>query len=217
MNKLNLHSPSLTHPSEAETDTAIRWLNLETSRRLLVLIPANSNCASVTRRIWELANATGSAVQLLGLCKDADQEPALRRELVTLSALIQDAKISVETKFEIGTNWVDVVKRNYQVGDMIVCMANQRTGIQRKPLSQILEAKFRAPVYILSELYPLQPKSNWFSQAIVWSGFLAIIIGFFILQGKVTQLSKDGFQTVLLIFLLIPEFGLIWVWNNLFS
>ena len=217
MSKLNLHTPTVTPTFEVESKSSIRWLNLEKLRRLVVLIPANTDFTMLSRRIWELANSTNSSIQLLSLCKDGSQEPRIRRELVTLSALIQDAKVSVETKVEIGTSWIDAVKRNYEDGDMIVCIAEQTTGIRRQPLSQILASNLKAPVYILSRLYPQESESNVRSQITAWLGFFAIMIGFFIVQAKVIQTSSDWGQTVVLILLLIPEFGLMWVWSNLFS
>jgi len=33
---------------------------------------------------------------------------------------------------------------------------------------------------------------------------------------KITQLSKDWFQNALLIFSIILEFSLIWIWDSLF-
>jgi hypothetical protein len=110
---------------------------------------------------------------------------------------------------------VDVVKRNYQLGDLVVCFSEQRAGLLHKPLSQILQSNLKIPVYILSGLY--RQKSDWLSQVIVWSGFIGIIIGFYLLQVKIVQLPKDGFQNILLILSVIPELSLIWVWNNLFS
>src|SRR6266498_2457430 len=217
MNKLNVNFPSLLHPVIAVSDALIQWFELEEARRLIILIPADVDCASVTRRLWELANATGSTVQLLGLCKDPSQEPALRRELITVSALIQDAKVSVEIKVEIGTDWVNAVKRNYQKGDMIVCIAEQSIGIRRQPLSQILESRMQVPVYILSKIQPPKPQAHALARVTAWSGFLGIMVGFFLLQVKIVQVSKDGFQTLMLLLLLIPEFWFIKIWNSLFS
>ena len=217
MNKINFPLPSLTHPPQPASDVAIGWPNMETARRLIVLISADVDSSSVTPRIWELANATGSTVQLLGLARDASQQPSLCRELITMSALIRDAKVCVETKVEIGADWVEAVRRNYQMGDMIVCMAGQRTGIRRRPLSQMLHSNLKVPVYILSELPQSLPKSSGLSQVVTWSGFIAIILAFFLLQVKVAQLPQDGYQTVLFILLLIPEFWLIWIWNSLFG
>ena len=189
--------------------------------RLIVLVPdADLDYAAATRRVWELANELGAHIQFIGLCKDVAKEPSLHRQLITmsaLSALVGGDEVSTEAKVEIGTNWVDVVKRNSQTGDMIVCFEEQRAGLLHRPLSQILEASLNFPVYILSGLYPQKSKSNWLSQVIVWSGFIGIIICFGILQVKIVQLPKDWFQNVLFILSIIPEFWLILVWNNLFS
>src|SRR5215208_727697 len=217
MNKLNVHAPSFSNLPTVESDTSIPAVNLEQFRRLIILIPPNSDCTSVTRRICKLAGETDSDIQLLGLCKDPNQEMALRRELVTVAALIRDAKVFVDMKVEVGTDWLNLVKRNYQDGDILVCLAEQPMGIRRRPLSQILESTLKAPIYILSETKLIQPQSGLLSQAIIWSGFIAIIAAFFILQVKLTQLPKDWFQTLLFVLLLIPEVGLIWVWNSLFA
>jgi len=217
MNKLNFPPPSLTQPSSVGSEAAIRLPDPEPSHRLMVLISADSDYSAATRRIWELANATNLTVQLLGLCRESSQEPTLRRSLVTMSALIRDAKVAVEIEVEIGTNWIEAVRRRYRTGDMVVCMADQQVGMGRRPLSQILESNLRVPVYVLSTLQPPQPRSTWLTQAIAWSGLFGIVLGFFLLEVKVTQLPRDWSQTALLILLLIPEFWLIWVWNNLFG
>ncbi len=134
-----------------------------------------------------------------------------------MAALMQDASLLVEIRIEIGTRWVEAVKRHYRLGDLIVCMAGQRLGHWRQPLSQFLESNVDAPVYILSGTQISRQPANGWRKAISWSGFLGIIVGFFVLQVRVAQLPKDGLQTVLLIALLIPELWLICVWNSLFS
>lgn len=190
----------------------------EPVRRLIVLVPdMGSDYIPAIRRIWELASAQHAHVQFLSLCKDAAKEPSLHRQLITMSALVGDDKVSTEAKVEIGMSWVDVVKRNSQTGDMIVCFEEQRAGLLHRPLSQILETSLNFPVYVLSGLYPQKSKSNWLSQVMVWSGFIGIIICFGILQVKIVQLPKDWFQNILLIFSIVPEFWLILVWNNLFD
>ena len=211
MTGLDSTIPSLTYPTASQPD-------LEPARRLIVLIPdADSDYTAATRRICELAKVMGARVQLLGLCKDAAQEPGLRRALVTLCAMVQNSRVSAEAKVEFGTNWVNAIKSHYQAGDMIVCFAEQRAGLLHRPLSQILESNLDVPVYILSGPYPQKPKSDWLSQIIAWSGSIGILIGFFILQVKIVQLPKDWFQNILFILSIIPEFWLIWVWNKLFS
>jgi hypothetical protein len=204
-------SASLTYPIDSHTD-------LGTVRRLIVLVPADSDHDTATHRVWELANAAEARVQFLGLCKDAAQEPGLRRRLAAVASLLQDGKIAAEAKVEIGTNWVDIVKRNCQSGDVVVCSAEQRTGLLNRPLSQILQSSLDIPVYILSGQQPQTlRRSNWFSQIMGWAGSIGIIIVSAFLQIRITVLPPDWVQTTLLILSVIGEAWLIWGWNSLFS
>jgi hypothetical protein len=216
-NRFQVKSLPTATTSSSDASTPLS-MNLEAARRLIVLIPADSDYNAVTHRVWELANTTGTHIQLLSLCKDAAQEPSLRRGLVTMAALVQDGKISAEAKVEIGTNWVDAVKRNYQTGDMIVCFAEQRVGLLHRPLNQILHSNLNAPVYILSGLYPQNlSRSNWFSQLLAWIGSIGIIAGSSILQIRIISLPQDWAQTTLLIISVMVEIWLIGGWNSLFS
>lgn len=190
----------------------------ETARRLIVLIPTGVDYGPAAHRIWELANATGSSVQFLGLCSNMADEPGLRRELITISALVQDVRIATEVRIEIGTNWIRAIKSDSQPGDMIVCFAEQHAGLLRKQLSQVLQAKLNAPVCILSNLYAYDASQpNWLLQIMAWVGSLGIIAGFFLLQIRITSLPQDWAQTTLLCLSVIGEVWLIWVWNGLFS
>ena len=217
MNRLGVHAPSFTNLQTVESNISLQTLEVERSHRLIVLIPPDSDCSGITRRLCKLAVETNSDIDLLGVCKDPSQEPALRRELVTVAALIRDTEVYVDIKLDIESSWVEAVKNIYQDGDMIVCIAEQTVGLRRRPLSQVLESTLKAPIYILSDAKPAAGLSTLLSQVIAWSGFLGIIAGFFLLQVKITQLPKDWSQTLLFILLLIPELGLIWVWNSIFS
>lgn len=223
MNKLDLHPSSLTQPSNTQLDiSSLQEYPADTSpeqQRLLVLIPADSDYSAMTRQIWQLAKTTDSTnVQLLSLCRDILEEPALRRGLVTMRALIQEGGFSVETRVEIGTNWVDAIKRNHQKGDLVVCFAEQRAGLLQRPLSQILQSNLNVRVYILSGAGTQNaPQTSWFSQILAWTGSVGIIVGSFLLQARITLLPQDWAQTTLLIFSVVGEIWLIWVWNNLFS
>src|SRR5688572_2242300 len=173
----------------------------ESTHRLIVLIPdADLDHTAATRRVWQLANDLGADIQFIGLYKDVLRESSLRRQLVTMTALIQDGKVAADAKVELGNNWVNVVKANWQAGDMIVCFAEQHAGLLHRPLSQILRSNLHAPIYILSDLYSQrQSQSNWLSEVPAWTGSVGIIISFGILQAQVVQLPEGWFQNVLLI------------------
>jgi hypothetical protein len=205
-------------PSPSEHITTLNMdVDIESARRLIVLVPSETDYSAATRRIWELAKSTNSHVQLLALCKDRAEEPSLRRKLVTMASLLQDGRILVEIEVSIGTNWVIAVRNHYKTGDMIVCFAEQRTGLLQRPLNQILESNIQATLFVISGLTPPRSRSNLFSQIGSWLGFMCIIIGFGILQTKVVQLPGSSLQNIFLILSIFPEFWLIWVWNSLFG
>lgn len=188
------------------------------SGRLLVLVPDNLDYITVTRRIWQLGVTMKMRIQLLGQCKDVALEPTLRRQLIMMAALIGDSRVATEAKIEIGTNWVTIVKRNYQPGDLIVCFAEQQAGLLHRPLNQILEAALDIPVYILSGLYTREnSRAGWVSQTLAWGGSIGILAVFFLLQSRIGLLPDDWSQRTLLILTVIFEFWLILVWNGLFE
>jgi hypothetical protein len=227
MNKLDISHPSLTYQPSVQSgfsgfqpaaQTIAAKAKVEPTGRLLALIPPDVDYSIAMRRIWELATTTGMPIRMISLCKDPLQEPSVRRELVTMSALMRDGRVCVEANVEIGTNWLDVVKRNLQPGDRIVCFAEQEVGLFHRPLSQILQSNLKATVYILSGLTPPRSaQSNWLSQLMAWLGSLGIIAGSAVLQIRITSLSQDWAQTTLLILSVVAEAWLIWGWNSLFS
>jgi len=208
---IQLHTNSASISPTSHLDT-------EPIQRLIVLVPnGDLDYVTATRRIWELAGEWGAQILFVGLCKDTSEESSLRRQLVTMTAIVQDGKASAEAKIETGSDWVAVAKRNYQLGDLIVCFAEHRAGLQQRPLTQILQSNLDIPVYVLSSLFSQKPKLTWYSNIIAWSGFIGIILGFSALQVRIIQLPSDWFQNVALIFSIIPEYWLILVWNNRFE
>ena len=214
MNKLDTKLQNISSPISPASH-----LDIWHPHRLIVLVPdADVDYAAATHRVWELATNMGARILFIGLCKDKIQESSLRRQLVTMSAMAQDSKVSAEAKVQFGTNWVDVVKSNWQAGDMIVCFAEQRAGLLYRPLSQILQSNLDIPLYILSGLYPQRPsRLNILSFIQLWAGLISIIVVSFLLQIRVVSLPRDWAQTTVLILSVIAELWLIWIWNNLFN
>lgn len=190
------------------------------ARRLIVLVPqAGVDSALTARKIWELANALDGRVQFLGLSSDAAHEPGLRRQLVTLSAIVAGGNILVDTKIEIGNSWLNAVKSEWREGDVIICFEEHRLGIIRRTLSQVLESKLKATVYVITGMPQTdeQPRRNWAVNTIAWAGSILIILAFFGLQIKLTQFPGQWTQTALLYISLFTEGASIWAWNNLFG
>ena len=192
---------------------------LKTPRRLIVLIPdAEADYSPVMQRIWELARSLESRVLFLGLCRDETEQPRLRRALVTMSALLQDNWVNTEAKIELGTNWLQAIKSNWQVDDVIACFSGQQVGFAHRPLRQILESNLKATVYVLEGLYVSRPsRSKWLSTVSVWTVSLSIIAGFFWLQVEITQLHDELARNILIATTLLLELGSLWGWNSMFS
>jgi len=211
MNKLDSTPSSLTF-------SVTSHLGPQPAHRLIVLVPESEvDTTKTARKIWELANVLNCPVQFIGLSKDTVREPGLRRQLVTLSALVRYDRVHVESKIEFGSNWLKVVKCNWRKGDVIACFEEQQTGFARRSLGQILELNLKATVYVLSGFqYPERPRSDWLLNMMAWAGSIGIVAGFFLMQVKITQLPEDWAHTALM-YLSIPiEVGLIWGWNTLF-
>ncbi|MBI2332865.1 MAG: hypothetical protein HYU84_12025 [Chloroflexi bacterium] len=213
MKKLDLLPPVFVVSPASNSD-------LQSASRLIVLVPNfEADSAIVARKIQDVAKALESRVQLIGLSKDALHEPGVRRRLVTLSAMVEDSTIFVESKVEFGNSWLNAVLPHWHPGDVIVCFAEQHAGTGNKPLHQLLQSSLNATVYVLAGV-PVQQDSvrpGWFSTAMAWTGSISLIIGFFWLQTKLIQPPQSGIQTLLLYGSLAAEAGAIWLWNNLFN
>jgi hypothetical protein len=193
--------------------------DLKSGRRLIVLLPHfDFNPAILANRVWEIANGTSSSILFLGLVNEAERESKVRRDVATLSAMLKDNQIFIETEITFGKDWVDTVKSNLRAGDMVVCSAEQRTGSLNKLLSQSLSSKLNAQIYILSDIASQkQSNSNSLSQIVGWIGSIAIILGFFLLQVRIVDFTKDGLRTLFLLISLPIGIGLLWAWNSLFG
>src|SRR5262245_5359314 len=142
MNQINTTPSILTLPPAS-------LAKLEAAQRLIVLVPdLEVDFMPAMRRIQALANAQQAHVLLYSLCRNSRQEPSVRRRLITMSAMLQNNHLLADVEVEVGTNWMTAVDRLYQAGDMVVCFAEQRTGLLQRPLSQILQSNLKLPVYI---------------------------------------------------------------------
>ena len=210
--KLDSIPPSLTYPSTPHFDRG-------PSSRFIVLFPAQiADHPNQAHRIWEIARSSGLNVLLLSLCSNYDEESQLRRQLVTMAALIGDGHICADIKIEHGNDWVRQVKNIYRPGDVIGCYAEQRVGFMQKLLHEVLRSQLDAPIYILSadqQIKSSEPK--WWSQVAFWFGALAIIGGFLLLEVKLVQLPADWAHNLLLYFGVLVEVGLLLLWNSIFT
>lgn len=211
MTKLDSIPPSLIYPATSHFDRG-------PANRLIVLFPASVGAnANLSHRIWKIARTSGLNVLLLSLCNDYYEESQLRRQLVTMAALIGDGHICTDVRIEHGNDWVGQVKNIYRPGDVIACYAGQRVGLMQKLLHEVLRSQLEAPIYILSVDQPIKnSKPKLLSQVAFWLGALAMIGGFLWLEGQILQLPQDWIDNLLLYFGVLIEIGLLLLWNSIF-
>lgn len=208
MIKLNLNDEPLTLSHASPSDPG-------TGRRLMILVPGpEADLTSVTRRVWELAHATGAQVRFLGLCNNAEDKLVLQRTLVTASALMNSGGTTSDWEIVLSKHWLDAVRLRLQPSDMIVCSQGAGSGSHQKSLSTVLQADLGVPLYILSEAQTQSAsRSEWLQAAAAWIGSLAILITFFWLQVKIDQLAGE-WSIPLQLLSIAFEFALIWNWNR---
>jgi hypothetical protein len=208
MNKLDSISTSVT----------LSTLSPEPANWLIVLVPGiEADLTTATQRIWELANAGSRRIRFIGLYENTAQELVLRRQLANMSAMVNNTGIYTETENISGNDWAEVVRARSQTGDLIVCFAEQRVGPLKRSLSSILQSSQDVPIYILSSTY-LQKEAgfNWWTQIFAWTGFIAILAGFFLVQIRIHHLLEGWGRSTFVLISVCLELWMIWVWNELF-
>lgn len=194
------------------------------TNRLVVLVPDQViGEGRLAKQIWLLASARRLDILLVAKVADHNQEMAARRQLASLTSSLYDAWFKVDAKVIYKDSWVDALYEVIQLGDSIVCHAEQIApyGILRdRPLKLVLTEEFSNPVVLLSGFCEQEkPVSTmgWPKQLIAWGGFLVILVVFSMVEYRVDNLVQGAIGQLLLVVILIVEFGLIWLVNTITS
>jgi hypothetical protein len=195
----------------------VQDFDLTAIQRLVVLIPnLDVDETAIARKIWDLAFPARLSVLLLGLCPNLPEESNVRRRLITIAALIREPRISVEMQLGFGRNWAKSLKNVLHFGDVIICPANQQTGILLQPLDVAL-ANLGFPIITLEGFQSQirRPLLHFIQESIFWMISLAVIFIFFWFQIRISRISEEWARNALLSLTVMIEFGLIGIWNNL--
>ena len=204
------------YPEHVPVDTNTASMSAE--RLVIPLLDADIDIGQLAQRVYRLATSMHAHVLLIGISPDHLEEGTIRRQLVTLAAAIRDRSVSVDTMVVGGVSWMKKMEEIIWPGDMIVIRAKEELDTKGGTISQELTSRFHAPIYILSGLkHPRYERSGLLSQLILWLGAIGIMAGFFWMQVKIDQLPKDWAHTTLLCVSVLIEYGLILVWNSMFS
>jgi hypothetical protein len=220
MNKLDASPPTFTLSPVSHSDPSTRsGRSPEPAPRLIVLFPASeTDTPDLEHRIWEIARSLHLNVLFLSVTNDFDEEAQIRRKLITMAAVIKDPNVSTDIMIEHGNDWVRQVKKLWHKGDVVACYANQKTGLMRKTLDQVLRFSLNMPVYILADTQSVKSsKPKFLTQVLFWFGSLAIVGGFFWAEAQLVKLPQDWAHTALIYVCVIVEIALISLWNSLLN
>lgn len=216
MKKIDLYP--LPYPADAQPALpAVPRFPVEarpgTMPRLIVLVPADADPPAAARQISKLASTTGEGVELLSLYQEAGEEPAIRRSAAAIAADLHKRGLCAELHVEQGTDWMEALQAHYQAGDIVVCFEEPLAGRWHQPLSQVLRSSFHGTVHILATGTPSAVASP-IRQTAALLGFVAIMVGFTLLQITIVQLPEGWLENSLLIVSVLVEFWMIRTWNG---
>jgi hypothetical protein len=191
-------------------------------RRLVVLVPEQIlSEGRMARQIWHLAQANQSNILLIARIESPDQEMTARRQLATLTSLLEDVWHRVEIKVILAKSWILALDDVTHPGDLLVCHKEQEVFSRmnrHQPLSTLLAQQLNLPVSILSGFSPKEKRarsSKYLKPILFIASFALILVSFFVFEVRIDHLLKGTIGEVLLIGISLIEFGLIWLLNNL--
>jgi len=189
------------------------------TRRLIVLVPAGEISEQVlVHRVWQMASSSDLDVLYLALSPDADQVSYQRRRLAGLAAQTTYQHVRAGIGVSAGKNWPQMLRPTLQPGDLLVCLAGDRTPgfFRRQALGERLAADLCMPVYQLGGLHvkPEPPSLYWLKDILAWVAAIIVIAAFFWLQVGIDRAAAKPLSTILLCLSVGAEFYCIWKINN---
>lgn len=199
--------------------------------RLVVLAPTPGAGVDLERLAHAVAGMAQSAparlkVLFLGLDGfDARNAYVKRRCLTDLAAMTRRGSVEAEAFVSPAPDWLSAVRHVLQPGDLVVCLADQKTclrGLGPWPLSEAIEWLVGVPVCTLAvpheagyEPAPAEPprgleQKQLFSLALP----VAIVIAFFLLQVDIELTSGGVSRTLMLCASGLGEVGLLGLWSS---
>ena len=220
-----LGDQDIIYPADGESSASLVGVDSQAAirefRRLVVVIPEQvTDQVQFSRAVRNLALPGQKTVVLVMLVSDADDELAEQRQLATLSSLVNDSRIKVQTAIAWGRSWRKSLRQMMQAGDLIVCPAETTIprGLRKhEPLSAALSRSLAIPVYLLHGFFPESRPGRWvgWKKLPFWMMIIAIFAGFFEFEVVSDLVDKGWPGQVLTIILVLIEFGFIYVWASL--
>ena len=131
---------------------------LSSASRLVVLVPpAGVDPNALADEVRQLDSGQRLLILFLALAPAREIDEAwVRRELITLGSLTQEARRRVELRIEPARDWMEAVRQVRHEGDVLVCLEGDGVSAWRRPrrsLAETLALTFGGPVVELRGLH----------------------------------------------------------------
>jgi len=191
-------------------------------KRLIVLLPESlAGNTILARAVHQLALQNGADVLYLTLVDDDEKKLTVAREMATMKAITADHGLLANSRLVATGSWLTMLRETCRVGDIVVCHAEQtvRDGVfSTRPMNYFLQETLSVPVITLAGYY--RPRNEHIkallNNLLIWVGFLVILTAFTWLEFSLDSAIHGAIHTILLVLLVMVEFGAVLAWNNLF-
>jgi hypothetical protein len=186
----------------------------------MILLPArNLDTLELARLISYILHQHKSNLLFLSVVEDSNEESYANEYVADLVELTSRLPVQVERIIVCSENWITVVKRIWQVGDVVICPTEQSITVNGKciPLGIALSQESEIPVLMFTGYYHEPPfhlrtriaKIKW------WSVPWTIVALSSYAQGWILRNVRGWPNPVMLCLSFVVEITLIWIWNQI--
>lgn len=190
-------------------------------RRLVMLVPEGElDEGKLAGALRGLAAPHGLRVLFLARRLNAETEAEQTRRLASLATLTTERTVKTSVHQAAHKDWIKALQEVQQPGDLVVVYPQQPApgwALRRTSLAAYLGERFGAPVHTLSglRLESRETISGRTRSLISWSASVAALIFFTWLEMSVGQAIPGGTASIIMIFLILLELGVIYKINDL--
>jgi hypothetical protein len=183
--------------------------------RLLVVAPDVTEAALLASRIEVIARARSQDVLLIGVASQHLSAGELRRRLTLLAAFLQNAGTHVQVRVLETPEWIAEIRALLNDHDLLACcVVEGHPG--GGPWMEELASRLQRPVYAFMDSgIPAGAERGFPARMAPWVVSIAIILGFFWLQVRLSQPGDASAFSGWLLLSVPVEIGLIVLCNAL--
>ncbi len=196
--------------------------------RLMVVLADVAEAPDLACQVFEVAKRRGLSILLLGVSPDPTYAAQLRRQLITVAALIRQEQAWTssadsrgvlgnppEIRTVVGRDWLRQITSLIEPGDTVASCSGQTVGARGSPLFDTLASSMNVPIYVFEgPQTPLRHPGQTLPHVVAWIGSVASIVAFLFLQTQIVLQVQGWAQAAALCLTVGGEVAWIWFLNS---